>query len=132
MLRLQWVQSAHAPILVHSDFTALRRLSQVELFASCCDLVLGVDWQLVPMLQSPTLWCKLYCEEQLLGLSRLSPLRCLDMGGCEPGNNETSNIIDTLVCDMQAYCPNVKLVLNQTESHSSSSSSASDRPTAFI
>lgn len=70
---------------------------------------LDVDWGLMPVLQSLSVDCILYCNNQMLHLSTLSSLSRLDMAYCESGNEETSRVVDTLLCNMKAHHPTVEV-----------------------
>ena len=120
--------SRGAPVEVYSDFTAPIRLSQIETLGVLgCDVVLKVEWQVMPKLQSLTLQGKLHCDKQMLGLSRLSSLKYLDMSGCELGNDETTNTVNMLVYNMKTHCPYVKVLLEGMPSSNSDSSVAPSR-----
>ena len=113
-MTLQWAKTGDAlPIQIHSGLTALTRLSQVVLSTPNHAVELEVNWGVMHLLQSLCLVGVLYCNEQLLGLSKMSGLRLLDVAGCEPGNNVTRSALDMLLCEMKAHRPKVDVHLSE-------------------
>lgn len=109
-LRLQWTEAGNAqPLQVLCALTALSRLSHISFIASHTRMELDVDWGLMHVLQSLSVDCILYCNNQMLHLSTLSSLRRLDMAYCESGNEETSRVVNTLLCNAKAHHPTVEV-----------------------
>ena len=100
------------PLYVQSAFTRLSKLSQVHLEGVGCGLVLDVEWEVMPVLQSLTLCGDIITNKRIVGLSRLSSLRHLDMISCDLFDGETNSIVKTLLCNMRAHCSHVGLSIN--------------------
>ena len=100
------------PLDVQSAFTRLSKLSQVHLGGVGCGLMLDVEWEVMPVLQSLTLCGYLITNKRIVGLSRLSSLRRLDMINCGLFDDETNSTVRTLVCNMRAHCSHVDLSIN--------------------
>ncbi len=96
------VQSALA-----CNSAAVSRLSHISFIAPNNRLIWAVDWGFMPVLQSLSIDCILYCDKQMLHSSTFSSARCLDMANCESSNEETCRVVDTLLCSMKVHHPSV-------------------------
>lgn len=110
-LSLQWIAAPNLrPLQVESGFTALHELSHIQLLGGENGLRFEVRWEDMHVLQSLTLACDLYCDNDMLGLSRSTSLRCLNLAKCRTSNDKTSRIMGTLVDNMHMHCPNVEVL----------------------
>ena len=112
-LWLQWDTYLGAePLQVQSGIIALSRLSQIHL-VSRFEVCLDVDWQLMCVLQSLTVNCRLRCDERMLDLSRLTTLRCLDITHCRACNGDSLSVLKRLVSSIHSNCPGVSMLYDK-------------------
>lgn len=109
-LWLQFLSSPSArPIQIGATFTALHRLSQIYLETVQITrgvVLLDVPWDCMPALHSLTLrGCRLGCNERVLGLSRLTALRCLNILDCRSHDADSAECIAQLMHNLQQHCP---------------------------
>ena len=95
------------PIWLGATLTALNALSQLYMSTVPGGVVLlDGSWECMPGLQSLTLkgW-RLGCNQHLLGLSRLTALRCLNIQGCWSYDVDSAEYAGQLMRDVQQHCP---------------------------